>query len=162
MKSNWSGRVLRYGPLILWFSFILYASSEKMSNENTSKVIYPILNWLFSSPSEHTIYFLNVVIRKSAHFIEYAILTFILARALLSSSKKWVNINWFAWSLTIISICALLDEFHQSFEPSRMSSIYDCLIDITGGLTVLLFFKWKKYCQIKNTNALPIMANEPQ
>ena len=35
----------------------------------------------------------------------------------------------------------LLDEFHQSFVPSRTASIYDSAIDVAGGLTVLLVFK---------------------
>ena len=39
-------------------------------------------------------------------------------------------------------IYGLLDEFHQSFVPSRTASIYDSAIDIAGGLTVLLIFKF--------------------
>ena len=36
---------------------------------------------------------------------------------------------------------ALLDEYHQSFVPTRTPSIYDSAIDVAGGLTVLLIFK---------------------
>jgi len=32
----------------------------------------------------------------------------------------------------------LLDEYHQSFVPSRTASIFDSLIDMSGGLTALL------------------------
>ena len=39
-------------------------------------------------------------------------------------------------------IYGLLDEFHQSFVPSRTPSIYDSAIDIAGGLAVLLIFKF--------------------
>ena len=38
-------------------------------------------------------------------------------------------------------IYGLLDEFHQSFVPSRTASIYDSAIDVAGGLTVLLIFR---------------------
>ena len=41
----------------------------------------------------------------------------------------------------MVVICALLDEFHQSFVPSRTASIYDSAIDVAGGLTVLLICK---------------------
>jgi VanZ family protein len=34
----------------------------------------------------------------------------------------------------------LLDEYHQSFVPSRTASIYDSLIDVVGGLTALTIF----------------------
>jgi VanZ family protein len=39
-------------------------------------------------------------------------------------------------------IYGLLDEFHQSFVPSRTASVYDSVIDIAGGLTVLLIFRF--------------------
>jgi len=44
--------------------------------------------------------------------------------------------------LLLVVIYGLLDEFHQSFVPSRTASIYDSMIDIAGGLTVLLIFKF--------------------
>ena len=44
----------------------------------------------------------------------------------------------------MVVICALLDEFHQSFVPSRTPSIYDSAIDVAGGLTVLLICKLYK------------------
>jgi VanZ family protein len=40
--------------------------------------------------------------------------------------------------MLLVVIYALLDEFHQSFVPSRTASIYDSAIDVAGGLTVLL------------------------
>jgi VanZ family protein len=43
--------------------------------------------------------------------------------------------------LLIIVCYALLDEFHQSFVPSRTASLYDSAIDIAGGLTVLVILK---------------------
>jgi VanZ family protein len=43
--------------------------------------------------------------------------------------------------LLIVVCYALLDEFHQSFVPSRSASIYDSAVDVVGGLTVLLILK---------------------
>jgi len=41
-------------------------------------------------------------------------------------------------------VYALLDEYHQSFVPSRTASVYDSLIDATGGMVALLFVqRWK-------------------
>lgn len=137
-------RILRYGPLIIWFGLIFYASTDHLSNDKTSNVLFPFLSWLFFSPSESTLEILHIIIRKAAHFIEYAILAFFLARALRSSTKSWLTNNWFLFSFTSILIYALLDEFHQSFVITRMASIYDCIIDILGGLTVLLILHWKQ------------------
>lgn len=144
IRSIWFGRILRYAPLLFWLGVIYYASTNQFSNDNTSKVVHPFLNWLFFSPSEETIDLLHIIIRKCAHFIEYAVLAFFLYRALHGSNKSWLNNYWFAWSLTILIFYAFFDEYHQSFMSTRLSSIYDSLIDISGGLTVLCFFKWFK------------------
>ena len=34
-----------------------------------------------------------------------------------------------------------MDEYHQSFVPSRTASIYDSMIDIAAGLTALLIVR---------------------
>jgi VanZ family protein len=46
--------------------------------------------------------------------------------------------------VTLVVINALLDEYHQSFVPSRTASIYDSLIDMAGGLTVMIFIRSRK------------------
>jgi VanZ family protein len=38
---------------------------------------------------------------------------------------------------------ALLDEYHQSFVPSRTASIFDSLIDSVGGLVALIVIRWR-------------------
>jgi VanZ family protein len=76
--------------------------------------------------------------RKAAHFTEYAILAFLLKRAFVTSANAFIQRRWFELALFLITCYALLDEFHQSFVPSRTASIYDSAIDLAGGLTVLL------------------------
>jgi len=44
-------------------------------------------------------------------------------------------------SLALIVTYALIDEYHQSFVPSRTASIYDSMIDMAGGLTALLIIR---------------------
>jgi VanZ family protein len=38
---------------------------------------------------------------------------------------------------------ALMDEYHQTFVPSRTGSIYDSFINMAGGLTALLIIRWR-------------------
>jgi VanZ family protein len=68
-------------------------------------------------------------------------LAFLSRRAFISSSREFLQRYWFQVSLGLIVIYALLDEFHQSFVPSRTPSIYDSAIDVAGGLAVLLVLK---------------------
>ena len=65
-------------------------------------------------------------------------LAFLARRAFITSARTFIQRYWFELALLLVVIYALLDEFHQSFVPSRTASIYDSAIDIAGGLTVLL------------------------
>jgi VanZ family protein len=135
-------RLGRYGPLVLWILFISFASSSEFSAGNTSQIVRPILLWLFPNLSESRLAAVHFLTRKAAHFTEYAVLAFLARRAFISSSREFLQRYWFQLGLLLVVIYGLLDEFHQSFVPSRTASIYDSMIDIAGGLTVLLIFKF--------------------
>jgi VanZ family protein len=135
------GAVSRYLPLIGWMAFISFASSTSFSASNTSSVIGPLLKWLFPNSSEETHIFLHFLVRKAGHFLEYAILGFLAGRAFSSSPKPSVRKRWMGISAGLIIVYALLDEFHQSFVPSRTASFSDSLVDISGGITALMIFK---------------------
>jgi VanZ family protein len=145
-----SRRVGRYVPLLFWMAFIAFASSGELSASNTSRIIRPLLLWLFPDISAERLMTMHLLARKSAHFVEYFVLGLLAARAFATSSLDLLKRNWFRWSILLIGIYALLDEYHQSFVPSRTGSIYDSLIDLTGGLTALFIYKsWLRRSQIR-------------
>jgi VanZ family protein len=131
-------RLWRYGPLVLWIAFISFASTQEFSAANTSRLIRPILLWFFPNITEAKLATIHFLTRKAAHFTEYAILALLARRAFVTSSHAPIKRRWFELSLLLVVAYSLLDEFHQSFEPSRTASIYDSFIDIGGGMTVLL------------------------
>jgi len=137
-QSSPAQRLRRYGPLVFWIGLIWFASSQEFSAGNTSRIIGPLLLWLFPNIAETQIAMVHSVTRKAAHFVEYAILAFLARRAFVSSGRSFIQRNWFALSLVVVIVVALMDELHQSFVPSRTGSIYDSAIDIVGGLTMLL------------------------
>jgi len=128
----------RYLPLVAWLVFISYASSDSFSAENTSRIIGPLVLWLFPNTSPERLAVIHFVVRKIAHFTEYAILAFLAARAFRTSIKPALANHWFLAALVLVVLYALFDEYHQSFVPSRTASIYDSLIDMSGGLVMLL------------------------
>jgi VanZ family protein len=136
-------RLWRYGPLVFWILFISFASTGEFSASNTSEVLRPILLWFFPNFSEARLAFVHFLTRKAGHFTEYAVLAFLARRAFITSAREFLQRYWFQLGLLLVVIYALLDEFHQSFVPSRTPSIYDSAIDIAGGLTVLLIFKFR-------------------
>jgi VanZ family protein len=140
--SPLSQRVRRYGPLLFWLAFISLASTGEFSAANTSALVRPLLLWLFPNLSEAHLATAHFLTRKAAHFTEYAVLAFLARRAFVTSTHVFIQRLWFHLGLLLVVIYALLDEFHQSFVPSRTASLYDSAIDIGGGLMVLLIFKF--------------------
>ena len=134
-------RIGRYGPLLMWMDLISFASSSEFSALNTSQVIRPLILWVFPNLSEERVAAIHFLTRKLAHFSEYAVLGILSARAFASSANDFVQRRWFQVALLLIASYALLDEFRQSFVPSRTASIYDSAIDVAGGLTALLVFR---------------------
>lgn len=131
-------RIWRYGPLVVWMAFIFFASTEEFSGENTSRIIGPLLRWLFPEISEEKLALAHLITRKVAHFAEYAVLGWLAARAFATSSRQALRRQWFLISLLLVVLYSLSDEYHQSFVPSRTGSIYDSFIDMSGGLAALL------------------------
>jgi VanZ family protein len=134
-------RLWRYGPLLLWILFISFASTSEFSAANTSQLFRPLLLWFFPNLSEARLAAVHFLTRKAAHFSEYAVLAFLARRAFITSSRLFIQRHWFQLGLLLVVSYALLDEFHQRFEPTRTASIYDSAIDVAGGLTVLLIFR---------------------
>ena len=93
---------------------------------------------MFPSTSPETLATIHFIIRKLAHFTEYAILGFLAARAFRTSPR------WFLISALLVVVYALIDEYHQSFVPSRTASVFDSLIDMAGGISALIFVSRKR------------------
>jgi VanZ family protein len=148
------GPLWRYAPLVIWLAAIFLASSDGLSGSNTTLIIAPFLRWLFPHISSQSIDVVHLLIRKAAHFSEYAILALLAVRAFSGSSHSFLRQRWFAASLAVIILYALSDEYHQSFVPSRTASIYDSLVDIAGGLTALLLIALWKTSRRKRNRAL--------
>ena len=139
------GRFWRYAPLVVWTLVIFLASTGELSAPNTSRILRPLLLWLFPNISEERLMSAHFFVRKAAHFTEYAILAFFAARAFITSSHERLRRAWFLIALLLVILYSLSDEYHQSFVASRTGSIYDSLIDIAGGLTALAVFAlWRK------------------
>lgn len=119
---------------------ISFASTDEFSAVNTSKIVRPLLLWLFPHITDERIALAHFIMRKLAHFAEYALLGLLAARAFFFSSHQFIRRSWFMVSTILIVVYALLDEYHQSLVPTRTASLGDSAIDIAGGLTALAIF----------------------
>jgi VanZ family protein len=138
--EGWRGPVLRYAPVLVWVGIIFLLSSPEGSMQQTSRFLRPLLQFIFPAADEATLQIYHGYIRKSAHVTEYAILAILAARA-FSAAKPLLRSFWFVWAIGLVISVASLDEFNQSFEPSRTSTPWDVALDVAGGvLGAVLFF----------------------
>lgn len=111
-------------PVIVWGVVIFTLSTSAFSAANTARFIDPILAWLLPGISGAAREVAHALIRKSAHFIEYAILFVLLIRGPMEGRPYL--------ALLLCVAYALLDEGHQMLVPGRTASLYDVALDSTG------------------------------
>ena len=132
-------------PAFLWAIVISYASTDSFSANHTSVFIIPVLHWLFPSASPETLERLHILIRKTSHFSVYFIFSLLLMRGVRGSGQGW-KLQWAIWAVVIATGYSALDEYHQSFVPSRGSSPWDSLIDTTGAAAAqILLWLWGRF-----------------
>jgi VanZ family protein len=116
------------------------------SASHTSRYIIPALHWLFPFAGPDTLERFHFLIRKLAHFTEYFVFSFLLLRALRGENRAW-QIRWAIIALAIAAGYSAIDEFHQSFVPSRTASPWDSLLDTSAAATAqLVLWLWFRFC----------------
>jgi len=80
----------------------------------------------------------DFLLRKIAHILEYAILTFLLLRASGFKNSKSIVL-----AAIIAFLYALSDEYHQTFVLGRRGRVEDVIIDSIGILIAsLVWYHW--------------------
>jgi VanZ family protein len=135
---------------VLWLIVIAIESTSFLSARNTSRILYPLMHFVFGLdwPAFHQ---WHLYMRKTGHVIGYGILSVLLFRAwrvTLSVSKdtnpKW-TMQWATIAVLGTALVAILDEWHQSFIPSRTGTMNDVILDTCAGVAAqIVVFLWLK------------------
>jgi VanZ family protein len=144
-ENVWHKRIFRYVPFIFWIGVIFFLSSNSGSMSNTSRFIRPLLEFLFPNSLPETLDIYHGYIRKLAHITEYAILAFFASRTFFNSSKTYLRRFWYVLAMLAVLTVAAFDEYNQSFNLNRTSSIYDVLLDCFGGFLMICAFSLLKF-----------------
>jgi VanZ family protein len=86
----------------------------------------------------------HFLLRKIGHFVGYFTLSVLLFRAWRATfprlSTRWC-VQWAMVAFLSTSLVAMLDEWHQSFLPSRTGTFRDVILDSSAGLAaqIVLF-----------------------
>ncbi|HEY1658097.1 MAG TPA: VanZ family protein [Candidatus Sulfotelmatobacter sp.] len=129
---------------VLWLIVIAIESTAWLSAHNTSRILYPLLHFLFGLDLAHFEVW-HFYIRKSGHVVGYAILSILLFRAWRETLPRIDHAQWtLRWtSIAVLgtALVASLDEWHQSFIPSRTGRWQDVVLDTCAGIAaqIVLF-----------------------
>ncbi len=128
-------------PVLVWMAVIFSASTDRLSFQHSSRMVAPLVHWLWPHISAEALHNIVLAVRKCGHLTEYAILALLLWRAWRrspgSESPPW---RWSqaALVLVVVALYAASDEFHQAFVPSREGSLWDVSLDTCGAALALV------------------------
>ena len=133
---------------ILWLIVISIESTAYLSAHNTSRFLFPLLHYLFGMSLER-FEPLHFFLRKCGHVFGYGLLSILLFRAWRETLPALGNPRWtFRWANIAVlgtALVASLDEWHQSFIPSRTGRWQDVVLDTCAGIAAqILVLLWMK------------------
>jgi len=135
---------------LLWIGLIAIESTDWLSAEHTSRILYPLLHFLIGMDLA-AFAVVHHYIRKCGHFVGYFTLSFFLFRAWRATLRlpwapRWA-LRWAAIAFFMSALVASLDEWHQTFIPSRTGRISAVMLDSIAALTaqvlIFLYLSWK-------------------
>lgn len=122
-------------PPLAWAAMILAASSDAFSASHTGGWIEILISWLGRSLSPQALDLLNQILRKLGHITAYGILSALCFRALRGGRPRW-NPRWAIGAVALAALIASIDEYHQSFIPSRTGTWHDVVLDTAAAIVV--------------------------
>ncbi|MFN0088556.1 MAG: VanZ family protein [Blastocatellia bacterium] len=141
-----------WGPPLLLMAAIFFFSTDNFSGRNTGSIFFALFHAILPGLTEEQFRPFHFLIRKAGHFTEYGLLALLLFRAFRSGSAERWRLRWALLSLAVVVIYALSDEYHQSFTATREASVYDSMLDASGGATALLVLGVARLMQGRREN----------
>lgn len=125
--------VAAWGPVVVWAAFILSLSSDRFSDVHTAAWLSRIAGALgITIPLLEVA---NFIVRKSAHFVEYAVLSILTLRALLATWPERRRRQLLVIAVAMAAAWASLDELHQYVATvARIGTPKDVALDTVGAV----------------------------
>jgi VanZ family protein len=120
--------------VVLWAGLVLLASSESFSAEHTGNWLSWMAGLVWPGLAPDDLDMVHAIVRKTAHFVEYAVLGALIYRAFFLTWPRQADAARVAASLLLALACASMDEGHQSLIAQRTASLWDVLLDLCGAL----------------------------
>jgi len=123
-------------PSAIWLAVIAVESTNIGSSEHTSWILYPVFHFLFHMDANRFAAW-HAFLRKTGHFVGYFVLSVLLFRSWRATfprlSTRWC-LQWATIALFSAALVSMLDEWRQSFLPSRTGTVRDVFLDTAAAL----------------------------
>ena len=159
LKPTWRDLATNWWPVAVWLVVIRLESTDYASSTNTFGLLYRIATSIFGHIDPNVLSVFNSILRKSGHFLGYAILSWLVLRALkhthrsrlrLVLSRRWGIFfrdlwqrEWAVIAVLFSVVTASLDELHQGSLASRTGRWQDVALDTAGALMM----QWLLYAR---------------
>jgi VanZ family protein len=153
-------------PALAWIGIVAFTSSQAAAGSFTLMLLRWMFDLLQIQVNHETLVAVHMLIRKVGHFVNYAILSTLLFRAIRVTAvartawrPQW---TWLAIIATLIIASA--DELHQYFTPFREGRWQDVAIDMAGAsFAQLLIWAWlRRRSASSDRNAAALVEEHEQ
>jgi VanZ family protein len=131
-------------PAVVWIGLIALESTDSFSSEHTGRILYALLRHLFGDIDFYKFLVFHHYLRKTGHVVGYGMLSLLLLRGWRATLGRvhvmLLRTALLSWLGT--TIVAALDEWHQSYIPSRTGTPRDVALDTVAGVAFLVVAYW--------------------
>lgn len=153
---NKKKNILPWIAVGIWMIVIFFFSAQTgaLSGDTSGSItrwlvehIYIGFNDLSTIEQDSIMAIVHTVIRKGAHFSEFAVLAILISNAI----KRYNLKNYLKWILPVCASAfyAVTDEIHQYFVPDRACRFFDVMIDTSGAMFGTALFMLLSFVFIK-------------
>jgi len=125
---------------MVWVALITFESTDFFSSQNTGSMLYALLTHFLGQIDIYKFLVFHHYLRKTGHVVGYGMLGLLLLRGwratLDQDHSKLGHTVLLSWLGT--AFVASMDEWHQSYIPSRTGTWRDAVLDSVAGLIFLL------------------------
>jgi VanZ family protein len=127
-------------PAFVWIGLISFESTGFFSSQNTGSMLYGLLTHLFGQINLYDFLIFHHYLRKTGHVVGYGMLGLLMLRGWRATldydHTRLGRTALLSWLGTVF--VAAMDEWHQSFIPSRTGTWRDAALDSVAGMVFLL------------------------
>jgi VanZ family protein len=161
-------------PVVFWLGVIRAESTDAASAANTGDLLHSVIAVVAPHVQPEFIEQMNAVLRKTGHFLGYAVLSALVLLALRNTNRdrlrnllrrpwgtclhdfwRW---EWALLGIFLTAFTAALDEFHQTLIPSRTGRWQDVVLDTCGAIVIQAVIYWWSASMVRRRQISRVQA----